>query len=61
LYQIDKILGVNPAILLLSGRNFYVDDVAIMEAAYVLKKCGRSHAEIVEVLEGERMLEALDF
>ena len=38
-------------ILLLSGRNFYVDDVAIMEAAYVLKKCGRSHAEIVEVLE----------
>ena len=37
--------------LLLSGRDFYVDDIAILETAYVLKKLGWGHEEIVGALE----------
>lgn len=37
--------------LLLSGQNFYVDDVAIIECVYVLTKKGYTRVEIAEFLQ----------
>lgn len=37
--------------LLLSGQNFYVDDVAIIECVYVLTKKGYTRVEISEFLQ----------